>query len=72
VQAWSDRGWALTSPPPDAACRVTRSYVELLPREMKSVKEGGKPVEFVDVAAGLNYSAAISKDGKVGALEDTP
>lgn len=47
---------------------ITNSYVELSPRELRA---GGKDaghnaLGFVDVAAGLNHTAAVTADGKVG------
>ena len=44
---------------------LTSSYVELSPRELKLSDKGDNSLGFVEIAAGLNYSAAITADGKV-------
>lgn len=43
---------------------LTGSYSELVPRELK-LPEG---LNFVDIACGLSYTAAITDDGKVRRL----
>ena len=44
---------------------LTGAYVELSPRELNIGGKGDNSLEFVEMAAGLNYTAAITADGKV-------
>lgn len=51
---------------------ITNSYQELSPRELRLGKEGEghNALGFVELAAGLNHSAGVTADGKVGGWVD--